>query len=83
MSNRVITMYSKDNCVQCNASERKMKELGLKFEYEDATTDKNQVLIKKLDKSYMRAPVLSVSVDGVIVEHWSGYQPAKLEALVV
>jgi glutaredoxin-like protein NrdH len=82
VSNRVIRLYGKENCVQCNASERKLDEYKLEFVHEDATTDESMTIIKSLDKDYMRAPVMSVEVDGVVVDHWTGYRPDKTQALV-
>lgn len=81
MSNRVVTLYSKENCVQCKASERKLDELKVNFEHDDATTEENLSYIHSLDKTYMRAPIMVVSVDGVVVDHWTGYRPDKIEEL--
>lgn len=81
MNNRVIRLYGKENCVQCKASERKLNELKLEFVHEDATTDESMIVIKELDKDYMRAPVMSVEVDGVVVDHWTGYRPDKIISL--
>ena len=79
---RTITLYSKENCVQCTASERKLDERKLEFEHEDATSAENLAIIRELDKSYTRAPIMSVAIDGVVVDHWSGYRPDKIDALV-
>lgn len=78
---REVTLYSKEHCVQCTASERKLVELDIKFGHEDATTEENLMFIKSLDKGYMRAPIMTVSENGTIVDHWSGYRPDKIEQL--
>lgn len=68
--------------MQCTASERKLKQNEIDFVHEDATTMENLAFIKSLDEGYMRAPIMTVSVDGVIVDHWTGYRPDKIDALV-
>lgn len=78
---REVTLYSKANCVQCTASERKLDDLKVAFEHEDATTEENLSFIRSLDEGYMRAPIMTVSEDGVIVDHWTGYRPDKIEQL--
>lgn len=78
---REVKLYGKDNCVQCNASERKLDQHKVEFIHEDATTEENLAFIKSLDETYMRAPILTVSEDGVIVDHWTGYRPDKIDEL--
>lgn len=77
-----ITLYSKEHCVQCTASARKLNELNVAFGHEDATTEANLEFIRTLDSGYSRAPIMTVVEDGVIVDHWSGYRPDKIEELV-
>lgn len=79
---REVKLYSKENCVQCTASERKLKENEIDFVYEDATTEENLDYIRSLDGSYMRAPIMVVYEDGEPVDHWTGYRPDKIDDLV-
>ena len=79
MSLPVITLYSKERCVQCTASERKLTEGNVTFIHADATTDENRELAIGL--GYFQAPVMTVVKDGEIVDHWSGYRPDKIEEL--
>lgn len=81
MSNRIIRLYGKDHCVQCSASERKLNSLNLDFVHEDATTEDNLKFIQSLDESYKRAPIMTVEVDGEVVDHWTGYDPDRITAL--
>ncbi len=92
---REITLYSKKPCVQCDATKRKLKALGVDFEKDgdvivlgestyilaDATTDENRQV--GIDLGYMQAPVVTVKVDGELESHWSGYDPDKIQANVV
>ena len=86
-----ITLYSKERCVQCAASERELKKVGVNFEedghrivlgetvyiHADATTDENREFA--LGLGYMQAPVMTVVVDGVLTDHWSGFIPEKIQ----
>lgn len=86
-----ITLYSKERCVQCTASQRELKKSGVDFEndgdvieigektfvHDDATTEANLALVKGL--GYMQAPVMTVVVDGELLDHWSGFRPDKIE----
>jgi len=88
---REITLYSKERCVQCAASERELKKIGVNFEenghrivlgettyiHADATTEENLEFVKGL--GHMAAPVMTVVVDGVVEDHWSGFQPDKIQ----
>ena len=88
---REITLYSKERCVQCAASERELKKIGVDFKedghrivlgettyiHADATTDENRELAMGL--GYMQAPVMTVVVDGEMKDHWSGFRPDKIQ----
>lgn len=87
---RTITLYSKERCVQCTASERELKKIGVNFEdgprvilgettyiQDDATTETNLTFVKGL--GYLAAPVMTVEVDGELTDHWSGFRPDKIK----
>lgn len=76
-----VKLYGKENCVQCTALERKLTERKIDFDHEDATTAENLQFIKSLDPGYSRAPIVTVSENGVIVDHWTGYRPDKIDEL--
>ena len=85
-----ITLYSKERCVQCTASKLALLKAGVDFKndgdvielgdktfvHDDATTEENLAFVKGL--GYMQAPVMTVMVDGDIVDHWSGFRPDKI-----
>ena len=61
----VVTVYTKPQCVQCNMTYTKV----------DITEDAQALeMVKSL--GYMQAPVV-IAGD----EHWSGFQPDKINAL--
>lgn len=86
-----ITLYSKERCVQCTASTRELKKVGVDFEndgdvinlgektfvHDDATTEENLAFVKGL--GYLQAPVMTVTVDGEVTDHWSGFRPDKIQ----
>lgn len=88
---REITLYSKERCVQCAASERELRKVGVDFEkdghrivlgetayiHADATSDENREFAMGL--GYMQAPVMTVVVDGELTDHWSGFRPDKIQ----
>ena len=70
-----ITVYSKPNCVQCDATYRALNKHGLEYEVIDITQDEEALqTVKAL--GYQQAPVVFVNGD-----HWSGFRPDKIKAL--
>ncbi len=70
-----ITVYTKPACVQCNMTYRALDKLGLSYQSIDITQDADALeMIKGL--GYMQAPVVIAGED-----HWSGFQPDKINAL--
>lgn len=70
-----ITVYSKPNCVQCDATYRAMVKNGLDYLVVDVTQDAEALqTVKAL--GYQQAPV--VFADG---DHWAGFRPDKIKAL--
>lgn len=71
-----ITVYSKPNCVQCTATYRALTSKGLEYEVVDITEEPTALeYVKGL--GYLAAPVVVTGED-----HWSGFQPDKINALV-
>ena len=70
-----ITVFTKPNCVQCNATKRALDKQGLDYDTIDVSEDMN-ALDKIKEMGFMQAPV--VMADG---EAWSGYRPDKIKAL--
>ena len=69
-----ITVYSKPNCVQCNATYRAMDKAGLSYFTVDISVDAQALEQVKA----VQAPVVIAGDD-----HWSGFRPDKIKALAV
>ena len=70
-----ITVYSKPDCMQCDATYRALNKHGLEYEVIDITQDEEALqTVKAL--GYQQAPVVFVNGD-----HWSGFRPDKIKAL--
>ena len=81
-----ITIYTKDNCQQCEATKKKFHSLGVPYNEINLDEDAEAVdFVKKL--GYSQAPVVFVSwwddaTDGVIEQHWSGFRPDRIKKAV-
>jgi glutaredoxin-like protein NrdH len=72
----MVLVYSKRNCVQCNATYRRLDEKGVEYRVIDMTEDAS-ALEKVKSLGHLQAPVI-VAPDGT---HWSGFDPNKIDAL--
>jgi len=70
-----ITVYSKPDCVQCDATYRALDKASLQYEIVDITTDAD-ARDYVMGLGHLQAPV--VVADG---QHWSGYRPDQITAL--
>ncbi|HEY7884866.1 MAG TPA: glutaredoxin-like protein NrdH [Cellvibrionaceae bacterium] len=71
----MTTVYTKDNCVQCDATKRMMDKIGV--EYETINISENPAELDRLiELGYLAAPVVVTEDDS-----WSGFQPDKITAL--
>ncbi|MGE4802744.1 redoxin NrdH [Yersinia hibernica] len=71
-----IIIYSKPDCVQCNATYRALDKQGIAYQVIDLTED-SQALHYVKSLGYQQVPVI-VAGD----EHWAGFRPDKITALV-
>ncbi|NCD19728.1 MAG: glutaredoxin-like protein NrdH [Actinobacteria bacterium] len=70
-----ITVYSKPNCVQCDATYRALAKHGLAYTAIDITQDPEALqTVKAL--GYQQAPVVFAGGD-----HWSGFRPDRIKAV--
>lgn len=76
----MITVYTKPDCVQCAATKRALTARGLPYREVDVTLDP-QALAMVMRLGHRSAPVVVMEVDGQLLDHWSGYLPAKIAAL--
>jgi len=70
-----IIIYSKPDCVQCNATYRALDKKGIAYQVIDLTQD-SQALSHVRAMGYQQVPVI-IAGD----EHWSGFRPDKISAL--
>jgi glutaredoxin-like protein NrdH len=72
-----VILYSKKPCVQCDAMVRKLTKEGAPFHKVDVTQDPAAYeFVTSLN--YAQVPVTYTSGG----EHWGGYVPANVEALI-
>ena len=70
-----VTVYTKPACVQCNMTYRALDKIGIDYTTVDVTEDA-AALARIKELGYMQAPVV-IAGD----EHWSGFQPDRINAL--
>ena len=69
----MITVYTRDNCVQCNRTKATLKKRGLEYteiEIDDETADSFR------EQGYQSLPIV-VAHDEV----WAGFRPDKIKAI--
>lgn len=71
----MVTVYTKDNCVQCEATKRHLDKLGVAYDTVNITND-IAALDKLISLGYRSAPVVVTDNDS-----WAGYVPDKLDGL--
>ena len=71
-----VVLYGKPQCVQCDATERKLRKHKIHFTKVDVSQDAIALdFIKSF--GYLQAPVVYVSaIDGD--EHWTGFDVKKI-----
>ncbi|MGU3438264.1 glutaredoxin-like protein NrdH [Actinomycetes bacterium M1A6_2h] len=71
-----ITVYTKPNCVQCEATYRALDKAGIDYRSVDITTDpEGRDYVMAL--GHLQAPVVVIDQD----THWSGYRPDRITEL--
>jgi glutaredoxin-like protein NrdH len=70
-----IIIYTKPDCVQCNATYRALDRQGIDYRVVDLTQDQ-QALNHVKSLGYQQVPVIIAGDD-----HWSGFRPDKIGAL--
>lgn len=70
-----ITLYSKPQCVQCDATKRALNKASIGYEIVDISEDAEALAhVKSL--GFVKAPVVVTEDDS-----WSGFQPDKIKEL--
>ena len=70
-----VTVYSKPQCVQCDATYRALDKKGVEYTVVDVTKDA-EAMEMILGLGHLQAPVV-VAGD----EHWSGFRPDNIARL--
>ena len=72
-----VTVYTKDNCVQCEATKRHLDKLDVPYSTVNISND-IRALDKLISLGYRSAPVVVTDDDS-----WAGYIPEKLDKLAI
>jgi glutaredoxin-like protein NrdH len=70
------TIYTKPNCVQCEATKRYFDNKGVAYTTVDITQDVD-ALDRLIEEGYQAAPVVNAGT-----EWWSGFQPDKIDKYI-
>ena len=75
MNQPEVKVYSKESCVQCTATYRKLGQLGIK--YEVVMLEENPELVEQFkEEGLMQAPIVDTGT-----EKGAGYRPDKIEGI--
>ena len=74
-----VTVYTKDNCQQCAATERALNRIGLDYR-EIKINEANISLLQ--EAGFTQAPVVMVSKGSELQDFWSGYRPDTIQGLL-
>lgn len=74
-----VTVYTKDNCQQCAATERALNRVGVDYR-EIQITEANISLLQ--EAGFTQAPLVMVSKGSELQDFWSGYRPDKIQGLL-
>ncbi|MET4144014.1 hypothetical protein [Arthrobacter sp. UYCo732] len=75
----VVVFGKEKGCVQCTAMDRAVAKTDLLITKKNGTTAENKEYCMTL--GHMQAPVVVVYQDGVVIDHWSGFNPGKVDEL--
>ena len=71
-----VTVYTKSNCPQCDATKRVMKQIGV--EYDEVSIEEDpKVLADLKERGFLAAPVV-MTASG---DAWAGFNEEKVRAL--
>lgn len=72
-----VTVYSKDRCVQCDATKKALDKEGIPYNLVDVGQDQ-EAFAKIVEMGYRSVPVVTFGED-----HWGGFDLAKIRSLKV
>ncbi|GHT82432.1 glutaredoxin-like protein NrdH [Actinomycetota bacterium] len=70
-----VTVYSKENCVQCNSTYRFLEKNSVDFK----VSELNDSILNKYP-NFWQAPIVVVQ-NGIEEDSWCGFRPDKIKAL--
>jgi glutaredoxin-like protein NrdH len=70
-----VTVFSKNKCVQCDATKAYLKDKGIPFEIVDLATNP-EAYDTLIEAGFQAAPVVFAGD-----ESWAGFRPDRLDAL--
>lgn len=76
-----ITVYIKSNCIQCTQTKKLLDKLELPYNTISVEEDTNAYDYVVNHLEYKAAPVIVISEDELTIDHWSGFNPEKLNGL--
>lgn len=77
-----VTVYSQPGCTQCKATYRGLDKKGVTYNVIDVSEDPEALALTK-SLGHMRAPVVVAFKGEEIADHWSGYNPEKIEEVAL
>jgi len=72
-----VIVFTKDNCVQCEATKRHLDKIDVAYDTVNITND-IAALDRLISLGYRSAPVVVTDDDS-----WAGYIPEKLDKLAI
>lgn len=77
-----VTVYSQPGCTQCKATYRGLDKKGIAYNVIDVSEDPEALALTK-SLGHLRAPVVVKFRDNEVDDHWSGFNPEKIEELAL
>lgn len=77
-----VEVYSKPGCGPCMATYRALDKNGVEYQSFDVSADEEAHAFA-VSLGHQQSPVVVVSVDGEVTDHWSGFSLDKIKALAV
>lgn len=71
----MVTVYTKPNCVQCEATKRHLNKNGIAYDTVDISQDIG-MYDRLISLGYRSAPVVVTDNDS-----WAGYNPDKIDSI--
>lgn len=80
---RKIVVYSKPQCVQCDAVKRKFDQAGVAYIEANLLELPREAVEELMEAGHRAAPIVSIiSDDGSLYDEFSGYHPQKVDQAI-